>query len=737
MADDEKEQKRRPRRSYNCGPCKKQKIKCDTAIPCGACRRHNRVEQCLASPPNPPSLDRAKRVRKQSLSSFGNENSLSDFRTANTQRPAVQLQPPQTFQPKVDHSTVKLPSIHTYTTTFKVSDKYPHSYTHNTSGHVDPVPAASSVPWDTKNGQQQPAPPPPPSTSLHRSAFGPPSDQATPQSRDAEILKLQNQVSVLTERLAQLEAKVSATSSPTETTHTLPARKNQAEKTSQIRTFNDFLSSLPESHILQGSINFFKKYLNKPLEIIDDKVIDGRLASLRPREEGPTPSHDDWENLSLIAIVMSLTVLHYPKNKIEQDLRLGTDVVQVANSLLQVSKSALGMVKYKENPKLIHLQILLLYDISLRFFNKKNLIMAMGSELVSMAYVLGLQTHKIPQNALEIDVPQKVWWIICHNDTLNSLKFGFPPLIRLESIPKEQVGSSQILKAFISAELNTTYQTLLTHIAKLTKICNEVPTSMGASLVEYLETLIMIDRQLTSYNIPQSLSILNPRNDIIINFQCCYLHFFIVLNRLRIYRKIYFGCPDDGIWFIMLSILESFLKRYNELRQMYPPEEYMNHYHQLSDCLVFGTIMYLIMVTTEPTKLPNGLNEILGQYSTSIIIDMSFFRRTIFNEKVPFFQRSFETLDMLMSHMQQQTSTSTSTEELQLRQRELTVELQKSRVFDSHESTAGLVPSNDFFNVYFGNIAHHRRNVTIAAHSWKLDGVLGQEQLEFLLCLGA
>lgn len=45
----------RKRRSYNCGPCRKQKIKCDLQIPCGNCVSHHRETECRANPPNPPT----------------------------------------------------------------------------------------------------------------------------------------------------------------------------------------------------------------------------------------------------------------------------------------------------------------------------------------------------------------------------------------------------------------------------------------------------------------------------------------------------------------------------------------------------------------------------------------------------------------------------------------------------------------------------------------------------------
>lgn len=51
----EDSKKKRSRRSYNCGPCKKHKIKCDMTTPCGNCIKYNRVQECHAKPPNPPT----------------------------------------------------------------------------------------------------------------------------------------------------------------------------------------------------------------------------------------------------------------------------------------------------------------------------------------------------------------------------------------------------------------------------------------------------------------------------------------------------------------------------------------------------------------------------------------------------------------------------------------------------------------------------------------------------------
>ncbi|KAG0677335.1 hypothetical protein C6P40_001749 [Pichia californica] len=59
--------KKRFRRSYNCGPCKNHKIKCDMQIPCGNCQKYDRIDQCLKCPPTPPTYQQyiIKQQRKQ------------------------------------------------------------------------------------------------------------------------------------------------------------------------------------------------------------------------------------------------------------------------------------------------------------------------------------------------------------------------------------------------------------------------------------------------------------------------------------------------------------------------------------------------------------------------------------------------------------------------------------------------------------------------------------------------
>ena len=59
--------KKRFRRSYNCGPCKRHKIKCNMKTPCGNCEKYNRIDECLKDPSNPPTFEQSlvKHQRKQ------------------------------------------------------------------------------------------------------------------------------------------------------------------------------------------------------------------------------------------------------------------------------------------------------------------------------------------------------------------------------------------------------------------------------------------------------------------------------------------------------------------------------------------------------------------------------------------------------------------------------------------------------------------------------------------------
>ncbi|CDK24569.1 unnamed protein product [Kuraishia capsulata CBS 1993] len=57
---------KKPRRSYNCGPCKKQKIKCDTNLPCQNCTKYRREDQCYAEPPHPITREQLEKKLEKS-----------------------------------------------------------------------------------------------------------------------------------------------------------------------------------------------------------------------------------------------------------------------------------------------------------------------------------------------------------------------------------------------------------------------------------------------------------------------------------------------------------------------------------------------------------------------------------------------------------------------------------------------------------------------------------------------
>lgn len=58
---------KRQRRSYSCGACKRNKIKCDLELPCSSCKKANRRESCFQDPPHPPSGDELKKIKQRQL----------------------------------------------------------------------------------------------------------------------------------------------------------------------------------------------------------------------------------------------------------------------------------------------------------------------------------------------------------------------------------------------------------------------------------------------------------------------------------------------------------------------------------------------------------------------------------------------------------------------------------------------------------------------------------------------
>ncbi len=762
--------KRRPRRSYNCGPCKKQKIKCDTQTPCGACKRHNRTDQCLASPPNPPSPDHKKRIKKISLS-LGepvNIKPMNQHQVHNNSSP-VGVLPSTASRNSPDF---KLPSLQAYTSSFKINsggfeaprdnliplgqrmqqlstDTSP--YLASKENSISQIPR----PWDRSSTS--------PGYNSSNSLFKP------IKSEHDEVYQLRSQISLLTSRLTSLETKLESLDQKKsmklaiddnvfEYLSTIPHQVsiNDASENSKsinikflqpdkLDNWDDFVQVIPDNLALSNIAQFFKLYLNPPMNLIDAKTLDYCFDSQKLVKGKSLVTQEDWECLSLVAMVCSLTVLSYPQDSIESHLNIKrTNALYVSNTLFQISKNCLNIVKYRENPKLIHLQILLLCSNYLKVFNKKNLLITTNSEMVSIAYTLGLQSLIIPQNSLEVETSQKIWWIICLNDTLNSLKFQIPPLIRLENLPKAQIGGSHILKAFISAEVSS-FNSIITYIAKITKICNEIPLVSKQTTVEYVESLVIIDRQLTSLQIPHSFSLLNPRNDIVSNFQSCYLHFVLVLSRFEIYKKIYFTSQNSSIWLIMVSVLESFFKRYTELKKMYPPKDHLNNYLQISDHLIISAITNLLISISDPEILPRGYKQIIHSYFDSILEDLHLLRLSVLNDTTPFYNQSFKIIQRLSSVYQLQESRSLSAEvsaqieESQKKQLEVSSKLKDSRVFESQESELGLVPSNEFFNIFLTSLYQEQRNSqqrSVTNEAWSLKDVLDNDQISFLRCIG-
>lgn len=87
--------KKRNRRSYNCGPCKKHKIKCDMKTPCGNCSKYGREVLCLEEPPNPPTKEqlylkgerRRKYLQKKAsklINQYNSTKNLQEDSTANS-----------------------------------------------------------------------------------------------------------------------------------------------------------------------------------------------------------------------------------------------------------------------------------------------------------------------------------------------------------------------------------------------------------------------------------------------------------------------------------------------------------------------------------------------------------------------------------------------------------------------------------------------------------------------------
>lgn len=77
------EKPKRLRRSYNCGACKRNKIKCDTNLPCGNCVKYKRESTCYAEPPNPPTQEQIHRkIRKRQIAEIHHLSRASSVPTS-------------------------------------------------------------------------------------------------------------------------------------------------------------------------------------------------------------------------------------------------------------------------------------------------------------------------------------------------------------------------------------------------------------------------------------------------------------------------------------------------------------------------------------------------------------------------------------------------------------------------------------------------------------------------------
>lgn len=61
------EERRRTRRTYSCGPCKRFKMKCNMELPCRLCVQAKREHECMLLPPNPPSEEEKNRTARRRL----------------------------------------------------------------------------------------------------------------------------------------------------------------------------------------------------------------------------------------------------------------------------------------------------------------------------------------------------------------------------------------------------------------------------------------------------------------------------------------------------------------------------------------------------------------------------------------------------------------------------------------------------------------------------------------------
>lgn len=94
------EARRRSRRTYSCGRCKRYKIKCNMELPCRLCVSAKRELECFLHPPNPPSEEEKTKIARRRLRNLRNLRNL---------RPneLEQLQASKTVQPKHRESKSK------------------------------------------------------------------------------------------------------------------------------------------------------------------------------------------------------------------------------------------------------------------------------------------------------------------------------------------------------------------------------------------------------------------------------------------------------------------------------------------------------------------------------------------------------------------------------------------------------------------------------------------------------
>lgn len=620
---------RKPRRSYNCGPCKKQKIKCDTQTPCSACIRHNRVDQCLAAPPNPASVSGPK-IQKINLSV------LSDVAVAR----------PGTAAPPAKGSAG--PSSTLASKYIPINPK--------------PVPLHPALSSRASSAPPKPHPQPPvvPSTvgsGTAASAGVNTGSTALTVANDNEVSSLRNKISYLNDKLYSLETQLKARTSSSGSSSNTALGPAAAGSKNELINFNVdlMLRFLPNDDSLNNLILFYINFMNQPFNIIDSKLISSRLSRLSQLKQNINYkfllNDEDYESIALISIICAIAILHLPLNQLLQlSPMINSSVItttssstsssgsgtvtsnntnnannsntnnnsihkksfEISKKFLTITQNCLALINYKKTPKLIHLKILLILNDYYKISSEKNLNINLNTEIISIAFILNLQKSSIPQNSLEIEIQSNIWWNVVLNDQLNSITNYFPPFIKLDQIntnvnyyySTNNSGSSNFnnnsfnsfnnsfmpdhtssthnsnssllsnnLKAFIPVEVGNNFKTIFTHFAKIIKLLNDLPilliNSKNYSKFEFFQNLILIDRQLTSLHIPSDFLVINERNNnTLSNFQNAHLQFLILFFRFNIFKSIFFNVKKNSdIWYIMNSILQNFFNKYMDLKR--------------------------------------------------------------------------------------------------------------------------------------------------------------------------